>query len=675
MGDHHRSHSCRASPHKDRLLCTAEAVATILVAHLNRATLREDHARIHVLTITVNRSSSQQTRAIGDIEDVQARDVVARFLSAIQNLVRAVKVRQLLSLLAIVEIIAVMAARIRVHIRSFNVRVRGFVFRQSKPPIIVGSHRGDHSRHGSRQPKVYLEEGDRPSRGHSRSPTRVLVHSDRSPSRHSRAPVSVIQRGSGSRTPSPERAILVPRDNPCQSRALSRAHSRGPTKIDHDRGSSGRHTRPPSIYPGDPEYPDRHSAHSRPQSVFGDPDYIDQRPISAPHRPQSHAGSHRSPIDEDFADAPDSPRRRVGSYVRIHVGSRAASAYAEDDRRPLSPQRSHVTARAPSEDYADAPDLKRPSCASSRAPSRVSQVPPGRESPVHVVVPTSHRTTPPFTEGMFLVIEHNIRQSMNKIVQYIQQNMNKVVQATYSLHVGRGRSCSDDCHRPRWQLKESYTWRTSAPVLLAMPKLQQSQQRPSRTPTEIHPDHPEYDDGGGRQPSQASTALSPDHPDYDGGSRCPSWAPTVIHPEDPEYSEADGGGSRRPRRASTHRDYEVPDSRRYSRAPTVIPPKDDHLGLEAPFEDRPVWWRFHPTSECQVHQSTAGHPHPYPSVHYPSRAGSAVSGRRGASRLSPQDAPGTHPELIHTYGDGASPTRISPYSRLRFLTSRLSESL
>ncbi|KIJ29987.1 hypothetical protein M422DRAFT_784131 [Sphaerobolus stellatus SS14] len=742
MGDPHRSHSRRGSPHKDRLLCMAEVVATILVAHLDRFILREDHACIHVPAITVNWPSSQQIRAMGDMEDAQARDVVAIFSSAVQDHVRVVKVRRLLSLLAIMEIIAVMAARIRIHIRSFNVRIRGVEVPRLLSLMVItvvivahiharmrscnvlvlipadeASDYCDPSHHGrssSRPHSAYIGS-NRPSRGRSRSPTHVLLRSDRSPSRHSRTPVSVIRRGSGSRIPSPERAIIIlpsssrasrssrrPElvvygDNPRQSRAPSRAHSRGPTIIDYVRGSSGRHTRPPSIYPGDPEYPDPHLAHSRPPSC----------PISTPHRPHSHAGSHplmqilRTPlIVLDVA---------LEVMLEAHVGSRAPSAYADGNRRPLSPQRNHVTTRALSEDYADSPDLRRPSRALSRAPSRVSQVPLGGESPVHVVVPTSHRTTPPFTEGNVPRdrVQHQTEYEQDRPVHPAEYEQGCPV-SRVSRYAPEDRASRASHYAPEGQ-PTRYTWEEDAPAptivtvcrgisrgrtpdahtpgtrppshaqATAIPSGSQpsdiharspdydeadgGSRRPSRTPTEIHPDHPECDDGGGRQPSRASAVIPPDHLDYDGGSRCLSRASTVIHSGDPEYSEADGGGSRRPSRASTRPGYEVSDSRRYSRAPTVIPPEDDHLGLETPFEDRPV------SSEGFAPPRSVRSASPPQVTHIPthqlitrvpSRAGYAVSGRSGASRLSPRDAPGTHPELIHTYGDGTSPTHISP---------------
>ncbi|KIJ34220.1 hypothetical protein M422DRAFT_263711 [Sphaerobolus stellatus SS14] len=444
----------------------------------------------------------------------------------------------------------VMVAHIHARIRSSNVLVRIPVVEAPRllsvpiAVIIAAMTRASL--------RVYVE-GDRPSRGHSRSPTRVLPRRDCPSSRHSRTPVSVIRKGSSSRTPSPERATITRRsssrasrssrrpapvvygDSPRQSRTPSRAHSRGPTIIDHDRGSSGRHTRAPSIYLGDPEYPDPHSAHSRPPSIFGDPDYIDQRPISAPPHPHSHAGSH-----EDFADAPDSSRRPVGSRLGSHAGSRAPSAYADGDRRPLSPQRSHVTTRAPSEDYADAPDPRRPSRASSRAPSRVSHVPPGRESPVHVVVPTSHRTTPPFTEGNVPRdrVQHpteyeQARPTALLALPTMRLKGNLLVTRRKKTFLLRSRSRTPGAHTPGTR-PPSHAQATAIPsgsqpsgIHVRSPDYDEADggsRRPSQAPTEIHPDHPEYDDGRGRQPSRASTAIPLDHLDYDGGSRRPSRA-------------------------------------------------------------------------------------------------------------------------------------------------------
>ncbi|KIJ39336.1 hypothetical protein M422DRAFT_257948 [Sphaerobolus stellatus SS14] len=464
---------------------------------------------------------------------------------------------------------AIMAAHIRVHIRPFNVRVRGVDVPRSWSLTFTPAY--DHptfSRYDSRQPTVYLE-GDPSHHGRSSSrPHSVYVEGDTLALQlafsRSRTPVSVIRRGSGSRTPSPERAIITPRsssrasrssrhpkpvvcgDSSRQSWAPSRAHSRGPTIIDHDRGPSGRHTRPPSIYSGDPEYPHPHPARSRPPSIFGDPDYIDQRSISAPpHRPHSHAESHRSPINEDFADAHDSPRRPIGSHVGSHAGSRAPSAYADGDRRPVSPQRSHVATRAPSEDYADALDPRRPSRASSRAHSRVSHVPPGRASPVHVVVPTSHRTTPPFTEG-------NVpRDRVQHPTEYEQDH--RASRASHCAPEGQPTryTSEEDAPAPtivtvrrgssRSRTPGAHTLGTRPPShaqATAIPSGSQpsdihvrfpdygeaggGSRRPSRAPTEIHPDHPEYDDGGGRQPSRALTAIPLGHPDYDGGQPTPA---------------------------------------------------------------------------------------------------------------------------------------------------------
>ncbi|KIJ39327.1 hypothetical protein M422DRAFT_257939 [Sphaerobolus stellatus SS14] len=411
-----------------------------------------------------------------------------------------------------------MAARIRVHIRSFNIRVRGVahgdhsrhgrshsrpqtIIQRSRsysgsrsPLIIVGSHRGDHSRQDSRQPTVYLEEGDRPSRGHSRSPTRVLV---RGRPLDIPAPQYPLFGGVLVRE-LPERAIITPRSS-------SRA-SRSSRRSEPDRGSSGRHTRPPSIYPGDPEYPDPHSAHSRPPLIFGDPDYIDQRPISAPpHRPHSHAGSHGSPIDEDFAEAPDSPRHP-----------------------------------------------RRPNRVSSRAPSRVSYVPPSRASPVHVVVPTSHRTTPPFTEGNVPRdrVQHPTDKSCfsntpedraSRASHYVPEGQptrymseeDAPAPTIVTVRRDSSRSRTPGAHTPGTR-PPSHAQATAIPsgsqpsdIHVRSPDYDEADggsRRPSRAPTEIHPDHPEYDDGSGRQPSRASTAIPLDHSGYDGGSRRPRRA-------------------------------------------------------------------------------------------------------------------------------------------------------